>query len=48
MEQYVIPAKAGISGQKGALQAETPAIGVPAKYYFAGCPCAGVTISGGR
>ena len=22
---------------------ETPAFGVPAKYYFAGCPCAGVT-----
>jgi len=42
----VAPAKAGVSGQGIAAGLhETPAFGVPAKYYFAGCPCAGVTAS---
>ena len=41
----VIPAKAGISGQEvAACPVETPAFGVPAKYYFAGRPFAGVTV----
>jgi hypothetical protein len=40
----VIPAKAGTSwGRAVTFPAETPAFGVPAKYYFAGCPFAGVT-----
>jgi hypothetical protein len=42
---FVIPAEAGISGRKlTARLHETPAFGVPAKYYFAGCPFAGVTV----
>jgi hypothetical protein len=41
----VIPAKAGIQTDfvPGADVAWTPAFGVPANYYFAGCPFAGVT-----
>ena len=40
----VIPAKAGISGQDVTVGLhETPAFGVPAKWYFVGCPFAGVT-----
>jgi len=35
----VIPAQAGIQTES----AWTPAFGVPAKYYFAGGPFAGVT-----
>jgi hypothetical protein len=42
---FVIPAEAGIAGGKRALQiAAAPACGVPAKYYFAGCPGAGATV----
>jgi hypothetical protein len=40
----LIPAKAGISWRHAAACcAETPAFAVPAKYYFAGRPFAGVT-----
>jgi hypothetical protein len=40
----VIPAKAGTSGRMvTALLHETPAFGVPTKYYFVGRPFAGVT-----
>jgi hypothetical protein len=41
----VIPAKAGTQTLSSGLffQGWAPAFGVPAKYYFAGCPFAGVT-----
>jgi hypothetical protein len=40
----VIPAKAGISWRSAeTFRPETPAFGVPTKYYFVGCPFAGVT-----
>jgi hypothetical protein len=40
----VIPAKAGISWRHAVTSCPgTPAFGVPAKYYSAGCPFAGVT-----
>jgi hypothetical protein len=43
----VIPAKAGISWRPAVTSCpETPAFGVPAKYYFAGRPFAGVTGKG--
>ncbi len=44
MDFIVIPAKAGISGQEvTAWLHETPAFGVPTKYYFVGGPFAGAT-----
>jgi hypothetical protein len=44
MTDLVIPAKAGTSGPEvPARPLGVPVIGVPAKYYLAGCPFAGVT-----
>jgi hypothetical protein len=39
MRRPCAPAEAGVQPNK---KFWAPAIGVPAKYYFAGCPCAGV------
>jgi hypothetical protein len=44
IEPIVIPAKAGISWRRSVTSCpETPAFGVPTKYYFVGCPFAGAT-----
>ena len=39
MKRLCTPAEAGVQPYSNFW---IPAIGVPAKYYFAGCPCVGV------